>query len=250
MLAGQTGRRGMNAEGRMRGALILGVAAMVAACAGNARAQAPGRPVVVELSTSEGCSSCPPADALLSELARTRPDVLGLAFHITYWDRLGWPDPFALRTATERQRHYVATLGLDSIYTPQMVVDGRQDVIGSDREGVAAALRRAEAAQPKPVVLRLARAGLLVTLDVGDGGGARAGSVLLVGYDPVHRTQVARGENAGATLTESNIVRGLSRVADWRGARMTVQAAAPAGERLAAILQAPDGQVLGVARLE
>jgi hypothetical protein len=206
--------------------------------------------VVVELFTSEGCSSCPPADEVLSDLARSRPDVLPLAFHITYWDRLGWPDPFALRAATDRQRAYAATLGLDSIYTPQMVVDGKLDVVGSDRGGVLDALRHAAAALPPTVSLRLARAGGQVTLDVGEGGRAREGSLLLVGYDAAHRTSVARGENAGRTLTESNVVRGLVRVADWHGAKLTVQAAAPAGERLAAILQAPDGQVLGAARLE
>jgi hypothetical protein len=238
----------------MHGSVWLGMAAVSAVVAwiGGSAADAPrppARPVVVELFTSEGCSSCPPADALLSELARSRPDVLALAFHITYWDRLGWPDPFALRAATDRQRAYADTLGLDSIYTPQMVVEGRHDVVGSDRGSVFAALRAAASDLPA-VSLRLARTGGQVTLEVGDGGRARAGSVLLVGYDPAHQTAIARGENAGRTLTESNIVRGLVRVADWHGARMTVQAAAPAGERLAAILQAPDGQVLGAARLE
>jgi hypothetical protein len=223
-------------------------AAVAGVWIGSAHAQS--RPVVVELFTSEGCSSCPPADALLSEIARSRPDVLPLAFHITYWDRLGWPDPFALRAATARQEDYAHVLGLDSIYTPQMVVDGRLDVVGSDRGGVFAALHRAASAAPPPVPLRLARAGGQVTLEVGEGARGREATVVLVGYDPAHRTAVAHGENAGRTLTESNIVRGLVRLADWHGARMTVQAAPPAGEKLAAILQAPDGQVLGAARLE
>jgi hypothetical protein len=230
----------------MRGALWLGLAAAAVAVPA---AHAQTRPVVVELFTSEGCSSCPPADAVLSDLARTRPDVLPLAFHITYWDRLGWPDPFALTAATDRQRDYAAMLDLDSIYTPQMVVDGRTDVVGSDRGGVNAALRHAAANQLPAVPLRLTRAGQQIVLDVGEGAGGR-GSLLLVGYDSVHETKVRRGENAGSTLTESNIVRGLTRVADWHGAKLTVQSAPPAGERLAAILQAPDGHVLGAARLE
>jgi hypothetical protein len=238
----------------MRGSVWLGVAAMAltgATLAGAASARAePARPVVVELFTSEGCSSCPPADELLSELARSRPDVLLLAFHITYWDRLGWPDPFSLRAATDRQRDYAQTLGLDSIYTPQMVVDGRTDVVGSDRANVLAALHDAAAARPAPVPLRLTRAAGQVTLEVGAGAGAQRGSVLLVGYDAAHRTSVARGENAGRTLIESNVVRGLVHVADWHGGRITVQAPPVAGDRLAAILQAPDGQVLGAARLE
>jgi hypothetical protein len=240
----------------MRGSIWLGLAAAaVIGGVGAPAARAEGRPVVVELFTSEGCSSCPPADEVLSDLARSRPDVLPLAFHITYWDRLGWPDPFALKAATDRQRDYAVLLGSDSIYTPQMVVDGRADVVGSDRDGVLAALRHAASTRQAPVALRLARAGGQITLDVGAGtlgagtGAARA-SLLLVGYDTEHRTKVARGENAGSTLTESNVVRGLARVADWHGAAMTVSAAAPAGERFAAILQAPDGQVLGAARLE
>jgi hypothetical protein len=230
----------------MRGAVWLGLAAMVASVP---TAGAQTRPTVVELFTSEGCSSCPPADAVLSDLAAAGPDVLPLAFHITYWDRLGWPDPFALTDATDRQRDYAAMLNLDSIYTPQMVVDGRTDVIGSDRGGVNAAVRHAAAAAPPAVPLRLARAGRQIVLEVGEGAGGRA-SLLLIGYDSEHRTKVRRGENAGSTLTESNIVRGLTRVADWHGAKLTVQAAPPAGERLAAILQAADGQVLGAARLE
>jgi hypothetical protein len=240
----------------MHGSVWVGVAAGVAALAASIGGSVadtprpPARPLVVELFTSEGCSSCPPADALLSDLARSRPDVLPLAFHITYWDGLGWRDPFALRAATDRQRNYAATLGLDGIYTPQMVVEGRQDVIGSDRASVLAALRQAAAALPPPVPLHLVRAGGLVTLEIGEGGRVRQGSVLLVGYDSAHQTAVARGENAGRTLTESNIVRGLARVGDWHGAPMTVQAAPPAGERIAAILQAPDGQILGAARLE
>jgi len=240
----------------MRGPIMAGVAAAVAAVSswlgGPAAdtAHPSTRPVVVELFTSEGCSSCPPADALLSELARARPDVLPLAFHITYWDRLGWPDPFALRAATDRQRDYAATLRLDSIYTPQMVVDGQTDVIGSDRGSVLTALREAAAARPPPVSLRLRREGERIVLDVGDATGAREGKMLLIGYDAAHRTAVARGENAGRTLTEANIVRGFVRVADWHGARMTVQAQPPAGERLAAILQAQNGQILAAARLE
>ncbi len=233
----------------MRRSGWLGLAAGVMLLAGwDARAQ--GRLVVVELFTSEGCSSCPPADEVLSDLARTRPDVLPLAFHITYWDRLGWPDPFALRAATERQRDYAATLRTDTIYTPQMIVDGRADVIGSDRGAVLAALRHAAATLPPPVALRLARTGGRVSVDIGAGGAGHAGSLLLVGYDGAHRTIVALCENAGRTLSESNIVRSLARVADWRGGAMSMQAAAPAGEHLAAILQAPDGQVLGAARLE
>src|SRR5580693_4043647 len=114
--------------------------------AANAAA-AETRPIVVELFTSQSCSSCPPADALLGELAR-RKDVVSLGFHVTYWDGPGWKDPFARQASTDRQIAYDRRLTGAQIYTPQMVVDGLTDVIGSDREAVLAALTAA-----KPVAL-------------------------------------------------------------------------------------------------
>lgn len=208
----------------------------------------PRRPVVAELFTSEGCSSCPPADALLGELARTRPDVLALAFHVTYWDRLGWPDPFALPAATARQRAYAARLGLDSIYTPQLVVDGVRDVVGSDRGAVRMALTTAERAAGPAVPLALTRSatGLHITA----GAGAGDGALVLIGYDALHRTPVARGENAGRLLAEANIVRSVRTLGVWSGAPLQRDAAMPAGEHFAALLQAPDGHILGAAVLQ
>ena len=87
----------------------------------------------MELFTSQGCSSCPPADAFLTDLAHQRHDVLPLAFHVTYWDSLGWKDPYSLDAATDRQREYARHLGDDGVYTPQMVVDGTTGFVGSDR---------------------------------------------------------------------------------------------------------------------
>src|SRR5438309_7939527 len=117
--------------------------------------QAGERPIVVELFTSEGCSSCPPADALLAELAK-RPDVLALSFHVDYWDRLGWKDPFSSRAATDRQNRYAKLLKLATVYTPQIVVDGRWEAVGSDRADVERALDRARRDRPEvPVTLTL-----------------------------------------------------------------------------------------------
>src|SRR6202040_1782882 len=109
-------------------------------------AQADKRPTVVELFTSQGCSSCPPADALLGELAR-RGDVIALGFHISYWDSLGWQDPFSRPQSTERQKAYVRLLG-GQTYTPQLVVDGTSEMVGSHREEVIAALGSHEAIAP------------------------------------------------------------------------------------------------------
>jgi hypothetical protein len=105
----------------------------------RAQSSSPHGPAVVELYTSQGCSSCPPADALLGELSRM-PNVLALAFHVDYWDSIGWHDKFALPLARERQRRYVETLRLSSAFTPQVVVDGRSSFVGSDKPRILAAM--------------------------------------------------------------------------------------------------------------
>src|SRR5271156_4434603 len=105
-------------------------------------ASAGTRPVVVELFTSQGCSSCPPADALLGDMAR-RDDVIALGFHISYWDGLAWKDPFSSQSSTDRQRVYARLFDLGQVYTPQMVVDGAREMVGSDRASVRSALHDA-----------------------------------------------------------------------------------------------------------
>src|SRR6516164_8016961 len=161
-------------------------------------ARAGERPILVELFTSEGCSSCPPADALLAELG-SRPDVLALSFHVDYWDRLGWKDPFSSREATQRQNRYAALLDLATVYTPQIVVDGRWQAVGSDRADVEHALDLARRdRQEVPITLDLAQGQAQIKL--GPGSGAAAASVLLIGFDRRHVTAVKRGENAGRTL--------------------------------------------------
>lgn len=206
-----------------RRSLIL--SATAACLATPVRAAAPA--VVLELFTSEGCSSCPPADALLGELAR-RPGVIALAWHVDYWDGLGWRDPFASRRATERQHAYATHLQ-DEVYTPALVVNGAAMVVGSDRAAVAGALGRGGGGTV-PVTLR--REGGALTAEIGDAPGPV--TALLVGYDPMRVTPVAGGENGGRRLTEYNIVReatvvGASRrlilppVAAGRGAVLLVQ---------------------------
>lgn len=226
--------------------LLLGLAP---ASAEPPRVQPPGaappRPVVVELFTSQGCSSCPPADALLTELARN-PNILPLAFHITYWNNLGWRDPFSLEAGTDRQRAYQRSLHTDTIYTPQMVVEGQADVIGSDRASVAAAIARATIANPIRLTTRSSAQGLEVEVGAGQGDA----KILLIGYDSQHKTVVARGENAGRSLSETNIVRSLTVLGSWNGKAITLASAPPAAERAAVLLQAPDGRILGAAIVE
>jgi hypothetical protein len=207
---------------------------------------AAGRPVVVELFTSQGCSSCPPAEALLIRLAQ-QSDVLALAFHVDYWDGLGWKDTFSSHSATERQRHYAGLLGHGNVFTPQLVVDGRHDVIGSDDGAVRGAIAAARASAGTEVALKARRHGGSVSIEVGRG--TRTGSLWLVGYDPRHDTPVARGENVGRTIVQANVVRSLAPVGEWQGQPLTLSQPVGAGQRFAVVLQAPDGAILAAARV-
>jgi hypothetical protein len=219
---------------------LAGLLALAAA----SPALAAERPVVVELFTSQGCSSCPPADALLSTLA-DRPEVLALAFHVDYWNRLGWTDPFSGPWATARQTAYAAQIGSGQIYTPQAVIDGRSDVVGSDREAMESAIATARSEPAVAVVLTTSGSGLQVAVDPT----APTDAVLwLVGFDDRHDTPVRRGENAGKTLVDRNVVRSLTRLDGWSPGG-TVAAARPDGDRTAVLLQAADGHILGAARL-
>jgi hypothetical protein len=230
-------------------ALVLASALL----AGGPALAAPGdRPIVVELFTSQGCSSCPPADALLGELAR-RGDVLPLAFHVDYWDRLGWKDPYSSAAATQRQRAYARLLDSATVYTPQMVVDGRTDVVGSYRADVLQAIDQARAASVTvPLELAAADDGLRVRVGAGRPDARRA-TLWLIGFDRHHETAIGAGENGGRTLAEWHVVRGFEPLAEWTGAATdtTVPAAALARyERVALVLQEAGGRVLGAATVE
>jgi len=207
-------------------------------------AQAGERPIVVELFTSEGCSSCPPADALLAELA-DRPDVLALSFHVDYWDRLGWKDPFSSREATARQNRYATLLALSTVYTPQIVVDGKWQAVGSDRADVEQALDRARRDRPEvPVTLALDHGQAQIAL--GPGSDGVAASVTLIGFDRRHVTAVKRGENSGRTLAHVDVVRGFDEIARLSAGEIAVPIPWHC-DLVAAVVQAADGRVLGVA---
>jgi hypothetical protein len=206
------------------------------------------QPLVLELFTSEGCSSCPPADAYAAELARTRPDLLVLDFHVDYWNALGWHDPFSLAAATARQQRYAGLLQTE-LYTPQLVVGGTAQAIGSARAEVQSAITQAEAGrQARPhVALALSRQNGQIRITVGSGAGTA--QLWLVGYDTAHRTPIGRGENAGLTETEADIVRSIRPVANWSGGPLGLAVAPPAGERAAILLQRTDGTILAAAVL-
>ena len=184
----------------------------------SAAAQLPSAsstPVLVELFTSEGCSSCPPADALLSRLWRTQPvrgaDVIALEEHVDYWDRLGWKDPFSSEAATGRQYEYGQVFGGDQVYTPQMVVDGRAEFLGSS-EGEALKAIRTAGAQPKPAVSLSWADGDMLAIRVESlknvSNGDAPQVVLAIAENMLH-SDVKRGENAGRALEHNGVVRQL-----------------------------------------
>jgi hypothetical protein len=211
---------------------------------GVTSAQAGEPPIVVELFTSEGCSSCPPADALLAELA-SRADVLALSFHVDYWDRLGWKDPYSSREATNRQNRYATLLDLATVYTPQIVVDGKWQAVGSDRSEVEQALALARR-NHREVPVTLALDNDRAQIKPGPGGEGVAARVLLIGFDRRHVTAVQRGENGGRTLAHVNVVRGIDEVGRLGDGEITA-AIRWRCDRIAAVVQAADGHVLGVA---
>ena len=204
-------------------------------------AAAETRPVVVELFTSQGCSSCPPADALLGELAR-RSGVVALGFHISYWDRLGWKDPLSLPSSTERQKTYARRLSGGQVYTPQLVVDGVSEMVGSDRGAVMAALRAAKPEAIAPVSFATDRRSVAI------GPGEGNGEIVLLRFVQHRSTQIAAGENAGRAADDSNGVLEQTTLGRWTGAAQHLAIEPPgAGEGLAVLIQSPDGHMLGAA---
>ncbi|MFO1027875.1 MAG: DUF1223 domain-containing protein [Acetobacteraceae bacterium] len=218
--------------------LMLGAGALATAPGAVAGGVTPL--VVLELFTSQGCSSCPPADALLTEMS-PRPGVVALAWHVDYWNRLGWPDPFASSAWTDRQRRYAQRLNAE-VYTPALVINGTHMVVGSDR----GAVRSAMAAAAAPAVA--------TTLQRADGGViARVGPrpdgamVTLVTYDPEHATPVRGGENSGRTLRESHIVRTAAPVTIGSEA-MTLGPVTPQ-QGAVLLVQSADLAILGAAQV-
>ncbi len=188
--------------------------------AGPVAAQPDGMPrVVVELFTSQGCYSCPPAEAILGELA-DRDDVLALEFHVDYWDYIGWKDPFASAAFTERQRAYRSALNARYVYTPQMVIDGRMDEVGSRRMAVEKKIRAAydaKHARPTPIVSLTRAPDGAVTVRVAGAPDGKEYEIILAAFDNRHSTEVPRGENAGKVLISRHVVRGFRKLGDWIG---------------------------------
>ena len=209
--------------------------------------------VVVELYTSQGCSSCPPADELMAKLAQT-PGVIGLALHVDYWDYIGWADTFGQASFTERQKAYAHAAGEKMIYTPQMIVAGGARVAGNQPDEVAQALA---AVKPSPVLLSLQRqGGDLVIQASAPQPLASPVVVQLVHYTDRAEVEIERGENSGLKVVYSNIVTSWQKLGDWSGVAPLQLVTAAEGGPVVVILQsrAPDGmgpgQIVAASRLK
>jgi hypothetical protein len=203
----------------MRNPLLILAAVMLGALR---PAAAPATPVVVELFTSEGCESCPPADALLQQLAKSQPvagvQIIPLSLHVDYWDQLGWKDRFSSAALTNRQRIYGARFNADDIYTPQMVVDGRSEFVGSDGAAARKAIARAATSAHGTIQIRVDRASGAVTVVAADlpPHSDRADVVVAVAEDRL-QSNVTRGENHGRTLSHIAVVRRLVTIGEATG---------------------------------
>jgi hypothetical protein len=227
--------------------LVVALANVPAAKLAGA-ASVSSRLVVVELYQSQGCSSCPPADAILNALADRR-DILPLSFAVTYWDYLGWKDRYARAEYTKRQRDFANANGRSIVATPQFVVDGSSIVSGSDQTSLAAAIRGASSRQPGPPI---AIGG--GTIFIGAGKALRPATVWLVRYDPRQRlVSIDRGENSGRRLAHRNIVTGLRALGTWSGrpVRFTGPTYRDANQRSALLIQdGIGGKIIGAGRLQ
>jgi hypothetical protein len=187
------------------------IGASIAIGGASAHAADPVHPTVVELFQSQGCSSCPPANANVNALSQ-RGDVLALSFAVTYWDRLGWKDTFAKPQFTERQWQYARAMREQDVYTPQVVVNGRVAGVGAEPGEIEGLISRADRGATGPTVTISGG-----SVEIGPAHG-QAADVLLVRYDPrTLEVPVRRGENAGKTLPHKNIVREIVRLGEWNG---------------------------------
>jgi hypothetical protein len=219
--------------------------------------------VLVELFTSEGCSSCPPADALLRQINGRQTEsgqlIVGISEHVTYWNQLGWSDPFSSNFYTERQYAYGQRFHLDSVYTPQMVINGEKQIVGSDRADLLRAIR--EEQKPQPISVHINAVSVhdrALAIDFSISGNVPSGGADLFAAvtDDSAKSGVTRGENSGRTLSHVSVARSITRIAKVSSQmEQTIQILLPGpsaasenqGRHLILFAQAPDlGRVLGV----
>ena len=227
--------------------LIASIFAALIALTAPVAAQSP---VVVELFTSQGCSSCPPADKLMHELAK-RDDVIPLALHVDYWDYIGWKDAFAAPANSERQRGYAREAGRKSVYTPQMIVNGVTDIVGARPMELSKAIAESSA-RPAQVTLEVARQGDVVTIEAQTD---RRGGPLLVNmvrYQAERSSDILRGENAGHRLSYANVTQDWEILREWDGVTVLNLEAHASGDLPVVILiqEGRNGPILAAAQIK
>jgi len=206
-------------------------------------------PVVVELFTSQGCSSCPPADKLMHELAK-RDDVIALALHVDYWDYIGWKDEFADPDYAKRQRGYAIEAGRRSVYTPQMIINGVTDIVGARPMDLSKAIAE-HGARPAPVNLQVVRQGTTVSISAAPAQADGPLVVHMLRYTPARTSKITRGENAGHTLTYANVAEDWKILAEWDGVTALALDAVAEGDQPVVVMvqEGLHGPILAAAQL-
>jgi len=248
----------------LAGVALLSAIIVVAAVPATAPVSqpAPARvPVLLELFTSEGCSSCPPADKVLQALDRqplAGADLIVLSEHVDYWNYLGWKDPYSSPVFTQREQKYSDQLG-ESVYTPQLVIDGQVQLVGSDQREILQSIARAVLRPKLSVSVTVEGSGASGGIHVeANSGGRNADLYIAIAADRM-QTQVLRGENGGHVLTHVAVAQSLTRIGKWDGTGLSRRdlpfpsrpagTALPRATRVIAILQDPEtGRILGVAQ--
>jgi hypothetical protein len=226
----------------IRASLSLILPAFAAACspapsdhAAKAASPSPAQgPIVVELFQSQGCSSCPPANAALNAMADSK-DVIAISFAVTYWDQLGWKDSFATPAYTQRQRDYAATLKGGSVYTPQVIINGRRELVGNGKGELANAVRESTGLTGGPSIAAS-------TTEVSIGAGKGNATIWLIRFDPrVQNIAIKAGENGGRTLPHRNIVRQLIKLGSWSGSPKSYALPKPGNGALRTVILVQSG---------
>ena len=231
--------------------ILLALALALAPCTGSLAGGAPP-PVVIELFTSQGCYSCPPADRLLGELAREE-GVVAIGYHVNYWDRLGWPDPYATNWGTDRQYGYAAAQRTRQVYTPQMMVDGLKPAIGSDEPHVRTLIRVAKGGA-KPATPDLSwQDSRTVQIALPDAPQAKGAEIWLIRFDEKQTTHIVRGENGGKRLAYHHIARERQALGRFDGRAQVMAASVTPGDGdwgvAVLVQQSGPGQIWGAASL-
>lgn len=207
----------------------LATAAFSLALSAGAKAESARPPVVVELFTSQGCYSCPPADKLLGELVQEE-GLVAIGYHVNYWDRLGWPDPFATKWGTDRQYGYAHAQRSRQVYTPQMIIDGETHTVGSDERRVRGLIRRArDNEKPASPALQW-QDGQTVRIALPDAPQAKGAEIWLIRFDEKQTTHIVRGENGGKRLAYHHVARARQTLGRYEGAAKTIDAKVQPGE--------------------